>query len=272
MSISSHNIEAIRRFGESNIDMDKDSPHNYVDARMGRLFTYLDLQYIKRWVLSEIDQSQLKNLSVLDVGAGKGRITRHLLAIANRLIVLEPFEPFFRVLLSLSIPPHANVEFYNCTLSQYQKTTNSQFDFIFVAGVTPYIDDDEINEFYNNLHYLVKKSGVILVRDYGIENNLAGDGPYGSIKKDLEIFRPPLGKMRIFKNNNLKCVKFRRAYPIIIPWSIYCKWPSRLTSALWKFASLNIFYPCYYKLAELNLPHRRESYFMYLLNPIDKQR
>jgi SAM-dependent methyltransferase len=267
MFISSYNIEAIKRFGESNLEMDIDSPHNYVDARMGRLFTYMDLQYIKQWVIPQLNQNQRKNLSVLDVGAGKGRITRHLLTIANRVVAIEPFEGFFQILSNLSAPHTINFETHNCTLLDYFKISDCQFDFIFVAGVTPYISDIEIDEFYNNLRLLVKEDGLILVRDYGIENRHSGKGPYGSIEVGIEIFRPVIGKMRIFRQNHLQCIKSRRAYPSIITWNIYRKWPNGLTAALWRFTSWSIFYPIYYQLSKLNIPHRTGGYYMYLLKP-----
>jgi len=268
MSDSNYNLETIKKFGEYHLDMDIDSPSRFIDARMGKLFTYLDLQYIKRWVLSEIDFKSIENFSILDVGAGKGRITRHFFTIAKQIVAIEPFEPFFKVLLNLDIPPNTNVKLLNLTLSQYKKITDSKFDFIFTAGVTPYINDNEINEFFNNLGSLVKKSGVILVRDFCVEDQYSGDGPYGSIKSDLEIIRSPSGLMKIFKTNNLHCLKFRRAYPVVLPWVIYKKWPNKFTDALWEFTSLNIFHLFYYKLAEINLPHKRCSFYMFLLKLI----
>ena len=198
----------------------------------------------------------------------RGDVTRYLLTICRfRVVAIEPFEGFFEILSNLSVPRNVKYEYCNCTLLEYFKIADCQFDFMFVAGVTPYLNDIEIDKFYNNLRLLVKEDGVILVRDYGVENRLSGKGPYGSVDVGIEIFRPPLGKMRLFKQNDLRCIKSRRAYPSIIAWNIYQKWPNGLTTALWHCASLPIFYSLYYQLSKLNIPHKTGGYYMYLLKP-----
>jgi len=260
--VNGYNSIAIQEFGETSKDMDIDAPHGYVDQKLIRIFTYLDLYYIQSWAINGIDKNRRKEMAILDVGAGKGRITKRLASYAQKVVAVEPFEPFFRTLIRTCRMP--NVECFHGTLSQYRKSKPGKFDLIFISGVITYIDDAELDQFCLDIRELSNRHGLILLRDFGIENKSSGTGVFGSIKDGLEILRPPRGTIHAFSRAGLDCLRYAHAYPSVPFWVLYRLLPNPLTKLLWDLTSRKAFYPFYKMLSTLNLPHTHGCYWIYL--------
>jgi hypothetical protein len=78
--------------------------------------------------------------------------------------------------------------------------------------------------------------------------------------------RPPDGIHKVVAEAGFECLRWRRAYPINIPWALFERWPNPLTKLFWHLCSHPLTYPLWGALASLNLPHRKDlCYFAYLL-------
>jgi len=259
------NLDRINVFGRFNRQMSPEAPHLNVDLRLGRLMSYLDMQIVKRWVLPALPINRRNDISVLDAGAGKGRMTRRLATVASHCVAIEPYPHFIDPLKAAC--PDGNVKLHPLSLLQYAEVAKEQFDFIFMSGVVTYHDDTEALQALHTLHNLLKPWGLVLLRDPGIEDEQYGVPPFGSFQGDgrLEVLRPPKGMQVMFSRAGYSCLKWRRVYPPNIPWALRQRWPCRLTDWCCKLCSSRLLYPAWEKLAEANLRHRKGSYFAYLL-------
>ena len=69
------NLDRIDWFGRANISMSDEASHALIDLRLARLMSYIDMRLVKRWVLPALPKGRLPTVSVLDAGAGTGRMT-----------------------------------------------------------------------------------------------------------------------------------------------------------------------------------------------------
>ena len=132
--MKSFNQRMIQEFGTEHANMNPDSPNKYFDVRISHLNNYLDIQFIEKRVLQKLPLPRRAKPRILDVGAGKGRMTRRFAEIAAHCVAIEPFPEFYQVLISSCTGE--NIEIYQCTLQEYEKMTEQRFDIIYVSGVT----------------------------------------------------------------------------------------------------------------------------------------
>ncbi len=254
------NRMALEIFGKDNRSMPPESPNNYFDQREGGLATYLDLQIVIKWVLPYLLRRHVQKPLVIDVGAGKGRMTRNFAGFAYQCVALEPFAEFYSVLETVC-KPYANIETHNCTFSEYVAHSKRMFDLIYVSGVTTYFDDEELSFFFRDASGILAPLGLICVREW-------------SSPKKTEYLPNAINRTRehsigVAREAGLECIRWRRAYPPFVFDKLHSLWPNRLTEALKITATTQIFYPLWELLAQMNLPRgRRKCYFVYLFRQV----
>jgi SAM-dependent methyltransferase len=249
------NRTMIERFGVNHAHMHLEAPNAVFDLRLARLCTYLDLQMIHRWARPRLPGRP----SILDVGAGKGRMTRHFVKIAARCVAIEPYRDFHQALTANCQAD--NLTTHNLTLQDYARVAAERFDLVYLSGVFPYMTDDEVVEALVTARALLRPGGLVCIRDFGREAH-AGRSAIGT-----EVKRTPQEVVRAAQQAGLTCLRWRRAYPVNIPEICYARWPNALTRWLWRLASAPAVFPLWGALAALNLPHRRECFVYYVLQP-----
>jgi SAM-dependent methyltransferase len=249
--MTSFNAWSIDRFNTQNVDIDQDTLSKHFDARLAHLYTHLDLQVIRRWILPHF---KTRRPTILDVGAGKGRMTGHLAAMASRTVAIEPFHSHYEV-LAKRFP---EMELHRATLVDYRNITTDQFDMICVAGVLPYFNSVEMVENLKVLKRLLNPGGFVYLLDYGVEDSV-------SSKQDGIVLRSPSEIITAFRAAGLNCWRWRRAYPPSCLEYLEARWPNPLTKLLLRTITKPIFFSLWELFAALNLRHRVNSYFVYVL-------
>lgn len=260
------NNDRINSFGYDNSTMSDQVPHRHLDLRVGNIHNYLDMRIIKKWVLPLFPKDSQSKIAILDVGAGTGRMTRWFSKIADLCVSIEPYPDFFNRLKTSCT--ESNVELHQCTLQDYIKIANHQFNLIYLSGVIMYHNDAEALKALQLIQRLLKPGGIVIIRDSGIEDKGWGNSPFGSVQTQLktEILRPPKGMLLLINQAGFKCLKWRRLYPPVITSAIHEFWPNALTNWLLSFSSNKLFYPFWGLLDDLNLKHKNlYCYFVYLL-------
>lgn len=238
------NQEAIERFGAEHSDMHNDASNASFDDRMARLALYLDWKLIDEWYLSGLSNETKTELTVLDVGAGKGRMTRKFLDVSKKCVALEPYAKFYHALISNT--ESSKLETYQCTFSEYCATAAMNFNFVYSSGVTVYLDNGELCNFMDQLCKCLRPDGSIIIRELCHERT--------TVVNDYSVYRRPADIISVAKSHHLKCINFRRSYPIIVFRSIYDLWPNWLTETLWRITGTEGFWPMWNRLAKLNIP------------------
>lgn len=250
------NKKALNTFGRENRGMGLDSPNRSVDNKMGCLMSHLDAHLVRRWVLPALTPDRRKDLSILDVGAGKGRMTRYFITVAADCVALEPFPEFYQVLKSRF--EASNLETYPLRLAEYAGSTTRRFDLVYASGVTTYLSDGEMLDFLTAARGLLRQGGMVILRD--IARN-PEPTEFARTPKEIEQFALKAG---------LSLKRVRRAYPICPPWILWRALPNRITALIWNFAGHKAFYPLWRLVAALNLLPQRSHFLVYLLRIEDK--
>ena len=249
--MASYNAWSIDRFDTQNIDIDPDTLSKHFDAPLARLYTHLDLQVIRRWILPQFKR---RRPTILDVGAGKGRLTRHLAGMASRIVAIEPFPAYYEVLAKRFL----EMELHRATLVDYGNITADKFDMVCFGGVFPHLDSDEIVENLKVAKRLLNPGGFVYALDYGVEDSV-------SSKQDGIVLRSPSEIRTAFRAAGLNCWRWRRAYPPSCLEYLEARWPNPLTKLLLRTITKPIFFSLWELFAALNLRHRVNSYFVYVL-------
>lgn len=250
------NKKALEKFGEDNRDMSLESSNIYFDHTQGALATYLDVQIVIKWILRSFAEKSSRKPVILDVGAGKGRMTRHFAKFAQLCVALEPFSDFYRDLRTTCVP-YTNIKTYNLTLSQYIARFSQKFDLIYVSGVTNYFSDEELRGFFGNVERILGPEGFLFVRDYGSASKT--DYLQNAVARTREHM------IGVAADSGFQLIRWRRVYMPFLFDKLYQLWPNTFTNAVRCFAFRETFFPFWELLAQLNLPRgRRKSYFAYL--------
>jgi SAM-dependent methyltransferase len=268
------NSDLIQSFGEYNASMSSDSSFAHEDPREGELESYLDTKLIHHWARPLFAENGTANLSVLDVGAGTGRMTKHLCKIAGRCVAIEPYLPFFNRLKSSGL--QSNVEVHNLSLKEYAEMVTEQFDLVFISGVLMYHDDKEAIDSFQFMHNLLRPNGLLFIRDFGVEHDAAGGPPFRSVIREgkevrcPQILRPPEGIKEMAHRTGFSFLKWRRSYPMYpmrAPQVIKERWPNIATKLLLKICYSKLVFPVWGMLAAMNLRFKKITfnYFSYLL-------
>lgn len=261
----------IRAFSEEHGGMHFDAPNKYFDDRISDLNSYLDLYFFKAHVLTKLPLFAKKSPYILDVGAGNGRMTRRFAKIAKHCIAIEPSPVFYQTLYKTTYSI-GNVETYQCTLQEYEEITENKcrFDVVFLGGVLPYLNNNEIYECLLSVHRLLEPWGFVFVRHLGTSCHASS---FDECSIGDEITRSTSDMAHISARTGFELSYSRRAYPINIFWILFKKWPNPVSTYLWHFASAHRFYPIWRLLAELNrykLYKTGTSFLFYILSKQDQ--
>lgn len=257
------NRRAIEAFGKENRNMSLDSPWHGVDPLQGRLQSHLDFQWVRRWYLAEKGLLGSSG-AVLDVGSGNGRMIRYLAGICDRIVGLEPYEPFYAKLAILTGQyPHLRV--HQATLSEYAASPHAgqEFDLIYVSGVTPYFDDEELKAFFQDVRKLLSPEGRVIVRELGS----VATTKYAP----TQVNRTSDQVITVARDCGLACERWARAYPPFLFNWLHGRHPNLITRYLRDLTLKPLFFPFWNLFARLNLPTRfklprgqSEDYHVYL--------
>lgn len=112
-----------------------------------------------QWILSWF-KFRLKG-DACEVGAGTGNISRHLLELRlKRLVLLEPDRRLFEA-LERGIKATPNICLSNSTLAEYSTIKKEQFDTFIYINVLEHIEKDE--DELQLMHSLLRRGGVALI-------------------------------------------------------------------------------------------------------------
>lgn len=257
------NHRAIEAFGAENRDMPLGSSWHGVDERQGRLQSYLDFQWVRRWFLRRKGSSGCGG-SVLDVGSGNGRMIRYLAEISDCLVGIEPCAHFYTNLAAMSRSyPHLQV--HQSTFSEYAASPHvkNDFDLIYVSGVTPYFDDDEFKSFFLNVKRLLLPEGRVIVRELGAVT--------ATEYSPTQVNRASDHVIMVARDCGLACQRWARAYPPFVFNWLHDRHPNSTTRTLRDLTLHPFFFPLWGLFARLNLPTRfklprgqSEDYHVYL--------
>ena len=128
----SFNQRSTEQFNAANAEVDQDAISKYFDRHLARLCTHLDLQLIRRRIL-RISRIGLRS----STSARQRSVTGHLATLASRVVAIEPFDDYYRILATrFSASP--NITTRRTTLADYAASTDERFDLIYLGGVLPH--------------------------------------------------------------------------------------------------------------------------------------
>lgn len=246
------NKAAMKNFGESNIRMSSDSSSLIFDNTLKHLHNHIDIMTIRRWAIKPLKKAH-KTIRFLDVGAGKGRITRLISPFVDHVTAIEPFEPFFKVLLATC----SGADLYYSDLNEYFQNNQCQHELIFISVVFNYLDENEFENFLKKIFDLLQNNHLMFVRSFDNLKRSAHNG--------LQINRTPEQIIKCATKIGFNCLRHRIAYPPIAIQKILDKYNNVVSNAIYKIAYNKLFYPIWYYIAELNLPRFGDEMFCYYL-------
>jgi len=238
------NIDAIKQFGIENDEMAADAPNATFAPEICPLINYLDLKFVCKHVLARLPEDRRDHPSILDIGAGKGRMTRRFLDFAERVVALEPYYPFFEAMKASC--SNDRCEIHCKDLDTYSIESRDRFDMIYISGVTPYLSDEELKKFMRQVRAHLQTGGAVCIRALGHESRRA--------VCDYVIHRTPQENIDVAESVSLKCVYRRRSYPLIIFNKLQEILPNKFSSALLRGTTKPWTYPIWELLAEMNIP------------------
>jgi len=144
------------------------------DPETASLHTYLEWEQLKR-ILKKIKKNIVKNS--LDVGAGTGRFSIFLSKLSEKVIAIEPAGSMYKILRDVT-KDIKNIKTYKKDIQSFR--TRMRFDLILVSSVFTYFNDSEVTKTLEKLKKIINHDGIIIVRDFFIDND---------IKKDYERLR-----------------------------------------------------------------------------------
>ena len=119
-----------------------------------------------------------KNKTMLDVGAGNGRVEESLCGIFKCIYAIEPAKKIYEH-LEERVKCRSNVNVYNLDLEQFaEEIEGEKFDFIFVSGVFYLLNKKQVEDFMFTCKRLLNKNGLIVVRDFLAINNYEKNSAY----------------------------------------------------------------------------------------------
>ncbi len=119
--------------------------------------TYFEWKHLRRIVSFD------RNMSLLEMGSGDGRWAVILAPLIKQYEGVE----FSEILVGIARRAAEknglkNVHFHQCSATEF--SSEKQFDIIYFAGVTQYLDDDGIKQTLDNLAPCIKPTTVIVER------------------------------------------------------------------------------------------------------------
>lgn len=110
------------------------------------------------------------DMELLDLGSGTGLIINKIVGKVKKIIAVEKFEEFSRFIVE-----NPSLLVINADLNGFKIRKN--FDIITCLGVAQYFSKNEILEIYNNIYSMLKKDGILILRNHcGIYEDVIVDG------------------------------------------------------------------------------------------------
>lgn len=145
-----------------------------IDSFFRKRFQMEDNYVISRYSKNDRDEYDYqflkpfinKDSSILDLGCGTGILEKRLAPEVGRILGIDKYQEFLNK--AYQAP---NVEYLERELSTF--TIDEQFDLILLFGITMYLTDEQIDILLENIHKMMKKTGVFVIKNqWGINDDL----------------------------------------------------------------------------------------------------
>ena len=143
----------------------------------------------------------IKQKRALDIGCGDGRYTREFAKDFKEVVGIDLSKK--RVEANNSSNSCKNVKYLNENFITMKKDKLGKFDFVFVGDIFMYTTDAEIENVFQSLLKLLKKDGVLIIR----ESTLIHNEGYWKSKGYVAYYR----NVEFYKNGVFK-ESFKKAY------------------------------------------------------------
>lgn len=159
-----------------------------------------DIRHSKQFLTQSLPTGYHKALA-LDVGAGIGRVSQHLLlTMFKRVSILESDGRFVeRAKTTLGSKLH---RVYNCRLQEFHNDEAGVYDLVWVQWVLMYASDDEIVKFLTECYGCLRDGGLIGIK----ENTLSSDREAMVDLTDHSIVRSDEHFRRIFDKAGFRVI------------------------------------------------------------------
>jgi len=149
-----------------------------------------------------------KNSSVLDIGSGTGLTINKIYDKVQTIECVEPFKRFTDFITNSD-----NVIIHNCNVYDYE--TTKVFDVVTLFGVMHYFSEDEVIKVYKKCYGLLKKGGIIIVKNqFGIHETVEVSGYSEENKTNYySSYRKLDEEMDILKNIGFENIEVHDIYP-----------------------------------------------------------
>lgn len=150
------------------------------------------------------------NIRILDLGAGVGQWTFRFAPFVKEVTAVEYMDSFTQIAMNEANKQGlTNIKFVTNAAECYQ--SNTPFDIVFISGLFVYLNPDQAQQLMANLTNLLKKNGLLLVRDgtsilnhaYHINNHFSD-----ILKENYSAFyRTRAQYITLFQNAGFKLIK-----------------------------------------------------------------
>lgn len=157
-----------------------------MSAIYDELIEDIDYQAWINYIQKVLTRQRAHPYKVLEIGAGTGNMTRHLLALSMHITIVEPVEAMLSVLQSKYIDDMKALTFFNAELSALE--TRQQYDAAFAfLDVLNYIAPNQLRAYFEKLHQLLKPDALCFL-DWSTPYKLAhiiGDATFAENHEDF---------------------------------------------------------------------------------------
>lgn len=161
-------------------------PYEMMSTVYDELINDVDYQAWINYIQEVLSRQRARPYKVLEIGAGTGNMTRHLLALSMHITIVEPSGAMLSVLQSKYIDDMKSLAFFNAELSVLE--TQQQYDAAFAfLDVLNYIEPHQLRTYFKKLHQLLKPNALCFL-DWSTPYKLAhiiGDATFAENHEDF---------------------------------------------------------------------------------------
>lgn len=152
-----------------------------------------------------------KDFNILDIGAGSGRWTYDFSKKCKKVVSVEPFAIYYQLKKRIKDDGLNNVNILKKGIEELN--IKEKFDIVIISGVFVYFEDNEVKKIlYKNINPLLKKGGILILREYISNKKEIRSGDDG-----LEISR----NSQFWLNNLKKDYKLNNSFLSHTPFFIF---------------------------------------------------